>query len=391
MPDSAGPCGGQTRFHPTARHPSRSARGTCGRCVLALMAALMVMQALPACGYDSAAPGMWAAEVETGFAFPPGGGLPGPASRGVFEPTPFPEPFGTDLPLSELPPAGIQTLERPDYLSSIDWERATAVDLTDRLAPQWRPAPFGEFFYRGAGRQVSGAWLIGTGDRMGIFTLPILGDKDGTFGWFHYDIGAVVHFISGPRQTDLPPRVYDLTFALPRRARLGDDWVLDVTFRVGWYSDFEGSARNAIRFPSHAVLYRRVSSYWQWLLGVDYLDRDDVSLLPVMGALWTPNADWRVEAVFPKPLVAYRLAAARWVYLASEMGGGTWGIERVGGAGDMFTYRDFRLVTGLQLALGQRSVFVELGWVFGRHLKYRSGTPTYDPPDTVLLRSVFRY
>ena len=49
------------------------------------------------------------------------------------------------------------------------------------------------------------------------------------------------------------------------------------------------------------VAYFRQNACAQWLLGVDYLDRDDVRLLPVFGLLWTPSDDWRIDLVQPFP------------------------------------------------------------------------------------------
>jgi hypothetical protein len=282
-------------------------------------------------------------------------------------------------------------LPQPVQMQDINWDEAKPVDL-DKMMDDVPVVvdPFGDYFYHPIGNVPPG-WLIGNGDRLGIFSLTFFNGAQHNLGPVNYEFGAAVHFISGPVQTDLPPRLYDFSVGFPYRGAIGDAWSYDLTFRMGWYSDFEGSAREGIRFPSHAAVYRRTSDWWQWVLGLEYLDRDDVALLPVFGALWTPGEDWRVEAVFPKPLIAYRFGGRRWTYLTSEMGGGTWDIERVWGAEDVFTYRDFRLLLGVQgLGEGQGRTF-EIGYVFSRHLEYRSGSPDFKPPDTILLRSVFRY
>jgi len=282
-------------------------------------------------------------------------------------------------------------LPQPVQMRDINWDEATPVDL-DKMMSDVPVAvdPFGDYFYRPVGNAPPG-WLIGNGDRLGIFSLTFFNGSQHKLGPLNYEFGAAVHFISGPVQTDLPPRVYDFSVGFPYHGVIGDAWSYDLTFRMGWYSDFEGSAREGIRFPSHAVVYRRTSDWWQWALGLEYLDRDDVALLPVFGALWTPSEDWRIEAVFPKPLIAYRFGGRRWTYLASEMGGGTWDIERVWGAEDVFTYRDFRLLLGVQGPGEGHDRIFEIGYVFSRHLEYRSGSPDFKPPDTILLRSVFRY
>ncbi len=274
----------------------------------------------------------------------------------------------------------------------IDWDEATPVDL--EVLWDDRPAvydPFKVYHYRGSGYAAHTQWIIGKGDELGIFSLQFLSGAGTRFDSGSLSLGGAVHFISGPVQTDLPPRVYDLTLGIPSRLAIGESWAVDVMFRVGWFSDFEGSAREGLRFPSHLVAYHQASPFWQWVLGVDYLDRDDIRLLPVFGAVWTPQENWRWEAVFPRPLIGRRFSGGRWVYIAGQLGGGTWDIQRSWGTGDVFTYRDLQLLLGIQnLGLGIKR-FIEVGYVFQRHLEYRSGTPSYKPPDAVLLRAVVRY
>jgi hypothetical protein len=279
----------------------------------------------------------------------------------------------------------------------INWDEATGVNLDDpRDDVMDLNNPFGAYFYRGAGQVAETQWLIGKGDELGIFSLQFSGGTGSGRLAKRVDLGAVVHFISGPVQTDLPPRVYDFSLGIPLRGMIGDAWRYDLIFRMGWYSDFEGSAREGIRFPSNVVLYTQTTDWWEWVLGVDVLDRDDILLLPVFGALWTPTEKWRVEAVFPRPLIGRRFGEGRWVYFAGQMGGGTWDIKREGGAEDVFTYRDLQVLLGVQgpsvglLGLS-RHHFLEIGYVFERHLEYRSGSPVYKPPDMVLLRAVARY
>ncbi|GEM_PF-7059356 len=57
----------------------------------------------------------------------------------------------------------------------------------------------------------------------------------------------------------------------------------DLFTSVGAFSDFESSARKGIRFPSHAVGMFHVNHTTDFIFGVDYLDRDDVEVLPVIG------------------------------------------------------------------------------------------------------------
>jgi hypothetical protein len=96
----------------------------------------------------------------------------------------------------------------------------------------------------------------------------------------------------------------------------------------------------------------------------------------------------RLDAVFPKPRIAYGVEGEGWLYLTGEMDGGTWAIKRAEGANDVATYRDYRISLGVERH--ERSV-TEIGLVFDRHLEYRSGTPSFAPLTTTILRHAICY
>ena len=183
---------------------------------------------------------------------------------------------------------------------------------------------------------------------MGILTFIFDGIgplKEGETSW---GLAAAWHLVSGPKRTDMPPHLWDFTAHVGRRNRWDSYWSYDVAVRPGWFSDFAGSAREGLRFPGHGVLYYTPSDTFQLLAGVDYLDRDDIAWLPVVGVVFKPHPDFRVDAVFPRPRVAGRFGGERWLYLAAEMDGGTWAIKRADCTNDVATYRDYRLCLGVQ-------------------------------------------
>jgi hypothetical protein len=253
-------------------------------------------------------------------------------------------------------------------------------------------------------------WLPGHDDRFGWFSYESFGGTS-VSNWPSLVTGFGVHFLDGPLQTDMPPRLFDFMIGLQHRRLIQPNIGYDIVFRVGAFSDFEGGAEDGIRYPSHAVTFFRMNPRMELVLGVDYLDRDDISLLPVAGAIWRP-ADWlKLEAVFPRPRVAARILDTRqWLYLAGELGGGTWAVERAGlvslhalsiekfapgGSGlfdDNATYRDLRLVLGWESVREESlSSSIEVGYVFDRELSYRSGLGDYEPPDGFMLRMTARY
>ncbi|HND56442.1 MAG TPA: hypothetical protein PLV92_28685, partial [Pirellulaceae bacterium] len=158
--------------------------------------------------------------------------------------------------------------------------------FTDPYADDWDPATIlNQLGYRGAGHARGSHWLVGNGNRMGLFTLA-LADYDRPAANQlklipNFDIA--IHWFMGPKQTDVPARTYDFLLRWDYRHELNDSLTLDLAFSLGFYSDFEGSARKGLRWPSTAVLEYQGDGCSKWLLGVDILDRDDYFCLPVIG------------------------------------------------------------------------------------------------------------
>jgi len=233
-------------------------------------------------------------------------------------------------------------------------------------------------------------WIPGNGDQFGIFSIESnhyvkSGVNDGI------GFGLGFHFFSGPVQTDMPPRVYDFSIAYQIRKQLGP-LAFDVAASVLAASDFNGNARKGILFPAHAVGYLSVRPEIDLVFGVDYLDRGDIKLLPVAGLIWKPKPEMRFELVFPRPQAVFQLTDRYRLYLAGELGGGTWAIQRMTLADDLATYRDLRACIGVECVEkdGQRLAF-EIGYLFDRRLEYTSGIGNMNLDDALMLSLATRY
>ena len=134
-------------------------------------------------------------------------------------------------------------------------------------------------------------------------------------------------------------------------------------------------------------------------VGVWYLDRNRITLLPAGGVHWRPNPEWDAFLVFPNPKVRKRFvnigSSQWWWYVAGEYGGGRWTVERdpagpAMGADDDIDYNDIRAILGLEWETETRiHGRVEVGYVFDREIIY-DGTrlpPEYSLDDTVMLRA----
>lgn len=228
-------------------------------------------------------------------------------------------------------------------------------------------------------------WIPGSGDDFGIFsmqsypTLSLSNDAE-------LVSGMGFHFLNGPVTTDMPARLYDFQLAYQSRATRSENFVLDYKIGIGAFSDFEGSARKGIRFPGHIVGYYQWQPWFLSVLGVEFLDRDDVSLLPVAGFIWRPRNNVVAQFVFPKPQLQVKVSDEHFIYLAGELGGDTWAIERLSGQNDVVTYSDLRLLYGIASIDTDSAGSIEFGWAFSRSLEYRSGNGNLDLDDAFIIR-----
>lgn len=297
-----------------------------------------------------------------------------------------PLPPTVDLPPTEADPPPV--ISGDTRMTDVPLELGPAIELS-------KPAPLDEApkldpltgFLGYRYESSSSDWILGNDDQFGMLSLK--SDHYQTPGINHgVNVGLQFHFLDGPVRTDMPPRVYDFSIAYQHRDRLGV-FGYDVAASVMASSDFEGSSREGIRFPAHAVGFLSVSPTVELVFGVDYLDRGDIKLLPVVGLIALPHRNVRVEAVFPRPRVVFRLTDRYQLYLGGELGGGTWAIERATMIDDLATYRDLRLCIGLQhLDDNNGCSAIEIGYLFDRRLEYASGNGDFSPIDTAMIRLV---
>lgn len=201
------------------------------------------------------------------------------------------------------------------------------------------------------------------------------------------------HFFGSP---DLPPNAYAAYLDASWHPQITSWFSADLDARVGVYSDFGALNGFSIRELGRGLGIITFSPQWQVAAGVWYLDRLTVKILPAGGVIWTPNADTRFALLFPNPKLSRRLFTLGntdvWGYLAGEYGGGRWTIRRADGSSDVVQLDDLRALAGLEFfAFGGMRGNAEIGYVFDRHIIYRSGTPWAHPTDTVLFRLGLTY
>jgi len=206
------------------------------------------------------------------------------------------------------------------------------------------------------------------------------------------------HFLNGPPTgpLDVPNQIYDgsidTTFAT---ATADKRWIGQFVIGPGVFSDFENT-HDAFRLTGRAVAIHQWTPETQLIFGASYLGRKDVPWFPILGVIHVPNERLRYEISLPRPRVAYRYHSdgehERWAYVAGEMGGGSWAVQRTSGAEDMLTYRDFQFLAGIEhKERGGVNWQCEAGWVFLRRLEFQSTVGDRDLTGTGILRLMVTY
>jgi len=228
------------------------------------------------------------------------------------------------------------------------------------------------------------------GDRFGMTSLESTAYSTSGYG-SGMNLGYAFHFLSGPQQIDLPSRLYEFAMGYQSRGRMSEYFSYDGNVSVTVNSDFEGSAREGVFFPGHFAGILHVTPETDWVIGIDYLHRDDIKLLPIVGFSFhsdlMPNVRW--DLVFPRPKVQFALPGGHMFHIAGRLGGGTWDFELPGGVEDVVTYRDYRLLLGFSKGEGKHGIrSIEVGYLFGRKLELRDANDFMNMSDAVAIQFV---
>ena len=198
--------------------------------------------------------------------------------------------------------------------------------------------------------------------------------------------------IDGPSTIDLPNSLYvtgvNFTWMKTISPRLRSLAMVTPSIR----SDFEATDDAVRVFGLGLLTYSLIPKKLDASVGVVYLDRDDIPILPALGVTWTPKPWWLFDLNFPRPRIAYRTAkdgaySESWVYTGVALGGNTWAVQRANGTEDVLTLRDFQWVFGWEhLRQGGRGLFAETGVSFGRALEYERGGEEVDFDNAMFVR-----
>ncbi|MDX1961841.1 MAG: DUF6268 family outer membrane beta-barrel protein [Pirellulales bacterium] len=210
--------------------------------------------------------------------------------------------------------------------------------------------------------------------------------------------GFNVHLLEGPAAPDLPSTLYDAYLSIRWLRKVSDRWMLNAAVIPGWYSDWQTGSDDALRVPAQLFGIYECNPQLKVILGVVYLDRQDIPFLPAVGLIYSPNEDTTWEFVMPRPRYLRRIRATGhsedWLSISGEFGGGQWAFQRSDNTTDVLSARDYRLLIGWERKRfdGGWGMKAELGYVFSRVYEFESETtPDYEPGDTLAARLMLIY
>lgn len=200
---------------------------------------------------------------------------------------------------------------------------------------------------------------------------------------FRYPVGPVtlgarpqfeVMFLSGPTPPgpNLPPQTYGLSVALEAEYRFSPQFSVRAMLTPGLYTDFNNVTGHAFRFPAQVVGAYALDPRLVLVGGVMYTAQPSWSVLPVVGVVWTPFDEWRLELTFPRLRAVRRFDDGLNVYGVLELQGETYAVRQLA-RNDLMQYRDVRLGLGAEWNTPIRlHLFFEAGLAFSRRLELES-------------------
>jgi hypothetical protein len=207
-----------------------------------------------------------------------------------------------------------------------------------------------------------------------------------------------LHLWDGPSgmPADLPANAYsvflDTQYATDPSQQLGAEF----GYRFGIYSDFNTMNSHSFRIQGLALGTLKITPTMTLKLGVMYLDRNDIKILPAGGILWQPSPQVRFDFFFPQPKLASYLTTVNnkevWWYFAGEYGGGAWTIHRTANFSDRIDINDIRVSIGLETQGKGFNLFGELGYVFDRRVVYVvNPAESFNPGNAFMARLGFSF
>ena len=300
-----------------------------------------------------------------------------PTQQLTAEPTQQPMPVSDLIPRPSQPavkqalsPEVIAQLMRPSFGFDVEWQLKS-----------------------------SGIEIASYDARVSVPTYPFFGPPPPLL-----DAGFSYTHLSAPVGVDLPTELYDYSLGFSWLRPVHERWTLRFTASAALATDTKNNSSDAWQFRGGVFAMYRPNTQWTWLFGVLALGRNDIPVVPAVGAIYQAHPGLRFDLTFPRPRAAVLLVdrgpRQQWGYIGMGLGGGTWAYERNSRLDDQITLRDWRAVIGwesiptpepgMPFTRGHK-LGVEVGYLFGREFEFESDESSIKLDDTLMLRATARW
>jgi hypothetical protein len=206
--------------------------------------------------------------------------------------------------------------------------------------------------------------------------------------------------LEAPVQMDLPSSLHEVALGTAWMRRINDRWMARFMLSGAFASDLENTSSEAWQLRVGGFAIYRPNAQWSFTVGALATGRDDIPVLPAIGAIWEPSPEVIVNLMLPRPRISVLLAdrgdRQHWGYFGGGISGGAWAYDRASGQGDKLNYREWRIVLGWESKRPQppgtfrpsgTTFNAEVGYVLGRQFEFESNAPDISIGDALLLRA----
>jgi hypothetical protein len=202
----------------------------------------------------------------------------------------------------------------------------------------------------------------------------------------------------------LPSDLYEASFGLSGVRVINERWAVRSILGMDFATDGENNSSDAWRFRGGAFAIYEMNPQLKLSFGAIALGREDLPVVPAVGAVWQPNVRTRWDLILPRPRVSYLLTddgkRQNWIYTGVGLEGNTWGYETQLGQDRQLSYGDWRwslgwesrpsAPAGVPFVLG-RKYSTEIGYAFSRDIELDSDSEEISLPSSFLIRVSTRY
>jgi len=211
-------------------------------------------------------------------------------------------------------------------------------------------------------------------------------------------VGINYTSLQTPESFGIPEDLFEYSVGIASVRKLSERWNVRSILGVELATDNENRSSDAWRFRGGVFATYSRNENVNWTVGAIAMGRQDLPVIPVVGAVWLPSPSVRVDLVYPQPRINGLLFddgdRQQWVYFGGGTSGSTWGYQRFDAIDDQLTYSDLRVVLGLESRpagssgmpfVRGKTMQLELGYVFSRELEFEQTTRRESLGDALML------